>query len=227
MGRRRTALVVCAIVACFVLALGGQALADSLLPDIDGADTGEAVGRAALSYASGLRTYLAAVLWSRTDSLLHNYYTDIALADQRYLLSTVAAVQALDPSLAQSYYVGSWILVQNDRVAEGLEMAERGVRENPDSGLLLTTLAQILMLYDDDLPAALELAERALEPDVVWVDAVEQANAYSTLGAIFRAAGRTDLDAFVQSEIDRLEEEAGGTFPSDLHDHDNDGKPDH
>lgn len=227
MERRRVGSIVCVIAACLVITLGGQALADSLLPEIDGADTGQAVGRAALSYASGLRTYLAAVLWSRTDPLLHNYYAEVPLEDQRYILSTVAAVQALDPKLDQSYYVGSWVLVQNDRIAEGLEMARRGVRENSDSGLLITNLAQILMLYSDDRPGAYDMAKRALGPDVVWADAAEQANAYATLGAIFRRVGRADLDAFVQSEIDRLEQESGGQLPAELHDHDNDGTPDH
>ena len=70
-------------------------------------------------------------------------------------------MQALDPTLEQSYYVGSWVLVQNDRVFEGIEMAERGVRENPDSGLLITNLAQVLMLYGDDLPAAYDMADTA------------------------------------------------------------------
>ena len=227
MERRRIGLLACAVAVCLVVALGGQALADSLLPGMAGADTGEAVGRAALSYASGLRTYLAAVLWSRTDPLLHNYYAEVALEDQRYILSTVAAVQALDPTLEQSYYVGSWVLVQNDRVFEGIEMAKRGVRENPDSGLLITNLAQVLMLYGDDLPAAYDMAKRAVGHNVAWTDAVEQANAYATLGAIFRRVGRADLDTFVQSEIDRLEQEAGGQLPAELHDHDGDGTPDH
>jgi hypothetical protein len=115
-----------ALALFLALALGGQALADSLVPDASGEATGQAVGQAASSYLTGIRRYTAAALWNRLDPLLHGYYSGASLGDQRYMLSTIVVVQALDPNSVLSYDVGPWILVQNDRVEEGLAMARRG-----------------------------------------------------------------------------------------------------
>ena len=218
---------VAAAAVCLVLALGGQAVADAQVTDASGADTNRAVGRAASAYLGGLKTFAAAVLWNRIDPVFHEYYHDIPLEEQRYMLSTIAAVTALDPHLVQPYYVGSWILVTNDRLTEGAAMAERGVERNPTSGILIMNLAQLRMLYLDDVDGAAVIAERALSPDVWWTDVVEQHNAYPILGSIFRAAGRDDLDAVVQAELIRIDEEAGDLLDDHDHDHDHDGVPDH
>ncbi|MBN2848161.1 MAG: hypothetical protein JXP72_06905 [Coriobacteriia bacterium] len=212
---------------CLVLALAGQAMADSLVPEASGVETGRAVGRAASSYLSGLRTFAASVLWNRIDPVFHGYYHNLPLSEQRFVLSTIAIVQSLDPHMVQSYYIGPWILRGNDRLEDAIAMSERGVEANPKAGILLMNLAQMRMLYQDDLSGAVEVAERALAPDVEWTDFVEQHNAYPILGAVFRAAGRDDLDAIVQAELIRLDAEAGDLLDEEDHDHDHDGVPDH
>lgn len=223
----RSKAPVIALVLALVLALGGQAMTDRLAPDTGGAATGRAVGQATLSYVSGLRTFAAAVLWMRLEPTLHSFYDGVPLEQQRYLLSTVAAVEALDPKLQQPFYIGAWILARNNRTDDALAMAKRGVRENPNAGLLLTNLAEIQMLYADDLPGAVETAKAALGPEVEWLDFFEQHNAYPVLGAIFRAGGRDDLDAQVQAALASMDAELGDQLPADAHDHDGDGTPDH
>jgi tetratricopeptide (TPR) repeat protein len=224
--RARNQLVV-ALVIALVVALGGQALADAVVPEADASVTNRAVGRATLSYVTGLRTFAAAVLWVRMDPILHNYYDDVDLANQRYMLSTIAVVQVLDPHLSQPYYVGSWILVRNDRVDDAIEMAERGVAENPKAGILWVNLGQLRQFYRNDLPGAVEAAQQALADDMQWTDDVERHNAFPIMGAIFRKAGREDLDALVQAELDRIDAELGDTLAPEDHDHDGDGVPDH
>lgn len=215
------------VALCLALALGGQAMADSLVPEASGAETVRVMGRAASSYLSGLKTFAAAVLWNRVDPLLHNYYEDVPIEEQLYMLTTIALVEELDPHLVHPYYVGSWVLVRNGRIKEGLEMAERGVEANPDAGILYVNLAQIQMLYAHDLEAAVETAEQVLERPMKWTDAVEEHNAYPILGAIFRAAGRDDLYAKVQEELERLDTECADELQGVEHDHDHDGVPDH
>lgn len=219
--------LVAALALCLVLALGGQALADSLVPEASGEATSQAVGQAASSYLTGIRRYAAAALWNRLDPLLHKYYVGVNLSDQRYMLSTIAAVQALDSSAVLSYDVGSWILVQNGRVDEGLAMARRGVENNPNAGLLRVDLAQLLELYGNDPEGAVEEGLVVLERDMEWTDLTEEHNAFGILGAIFRQAGRADLDARVQAELVRLDAEAGDEIPAEDHDHNQDGVPDH
>ena len=215
------------IVLCLALALGGQAMAEGLVSDTSGTDINRSVGRAASSYLTGIRVYAAAALWNRIDPLSHNYYGGVGLDDQLYMLSTIAAVQALDPHAVQSYYVGAWILVRNDRVADGLEMARRGADENPTSGIALTGCAQLLYLYGEDLEEAADVAERALGPGVQWADSTEQHDAYAVLRDIFKAAGREDLYAFLVAEIKYLGSLPVDAPPSPAHDHDGDGVPDH
>lgn len=203
------------IVLCLLLALGGQALADGLVPDASGAATNQAVGQAASSYLTGIRTFAAAVLWNRIDNLVDNYYSGVSLNDQRYMLTTIAVVQELDPKAVPSYYVGSWLLANNDRLEDGLAMAERGVEANPDAGVLRVSLAQLLQLYTDDMDRAVELAESALSDDMAWDDSIQQANGYLTARAVFEAAGRDDLAETAQAMADAVVID-----PADIHEHD-------
>ena len=230
MGMKRTrTLLVLAVVGCLVLALAGQAATDRLVTGSAGEDTTEAVGRAASSYLTGIRVFVAAVVWNRIDPLMHNYYSGVGLSDQRYMLSTIALVEALDPTFVQSYYVGSWILVRNDRVADGLDMAARGVEKNPTSGLLYANLAQLQLLYGQDLEAALATAKAALGSDVEWESASDQYTAYAEFRDVFDAAGEVTLSESMSEELTRLdaEIEANPDEADHDHDHDNDGVPDH
>lgn len=218
-----------AIVLCLVLALGGQAMADALVPDASGRETNAAVGRAASSYLTGVKRYAAAALWNRIDPIMHRYYLGDPLGDMRYMLSSIAMVEALDPGFTQSYYVGSWILIQNDRLDDGLRMAQRGVREVPTSGLLLANLAQIQYLFAEDNDGALDTALAALEPAVEWTSASEQYDGYVVFRDVFKAAGRADLVSRMDADLARLDAEIESN-PNEAdheHDHDNDGVPDH
>jgi tetratricopeptide (TPR) repeat protein len=215
------------VVVCLALVLGGQAMADSLVPEASGAETNEAVGRAASSYLTGIKTYAAAAVWNRIHPVMHGYYAGVSLGEQRYMLSTISLVIALDPHQEQAYSVGSWILAENGRVEEAIQMAERGVEANPNAGLLLSNLAQMEYLYGDGLDTAVAIAERALDDDVEWLDGIQQHQWYPLLGDIFRQAGRDDLDALVQDRLERLDTELGDGLSPEDHDHDHDGVPDH
>ncbi|MGB4441415.1 MAG: hypothetical protein WBJ62_04245 [Coriobacteriia bacterium] len=221
--------LIAGVVLALVLALGGQALADSLVPEASGADTNAAVGRAASSYLTGIRRFGAAVLWNRLDPIMHGYYEGVSLTNQRYMLSTIAMVVALDPEFTQSYYTGSWVLIQNDRLEDGVAMAERGVREVPTSGLLLTNLAQLQYLYAEDRDGALETAMAGLEPEVEWESLSDQYNGYAAFKDVFVAFGRDDLYQQTLAEMARLDAEidANPDEAAHDHDHDNDGVPDH
>ena len=228
---RRITSVVVAIVVCLALVLGGQTLTDASTADLGRADAGELIGGTTSSYLTGLKRFAAAALWNRMDPVFHNYYQGVSLNDQLYMLPTIAMVQALDPSLVHPYYIGAWMLVNNDRTADGIAMAERGIRENPDAGILYVNLAQLQHLYADDLPAAVETGATVLEQEMWWTDFTEKYNAYPALRAIFAAAGRDDLVQAVDEELAYLDTEAEDRLGSDPHahehDHDGDGVPDH
>lgn len=201
----RPGLAFAGIVLCLVLALGGQAATDRIAPGASAAATNKAVTSAASSYLTGLRTFGAAVLWNRIDPLLHGYYSGTSITEQRYMLTSIAVIQALDPAAVQSYYVGSWILANNQRLTEGLEMARRGVDANPQAGLLRVNLAQLLQLYSEEGEDAVAMARFALGDDMVWGDTVERANAYLAAAAVFAAEGETDLEAKARAMSDAVE----------------------
>lgn len=227
MAGRRTTRIVAALLVCALLALGGQALADTAADDIGTADAGELIGGTTSSYLTGLKRFAAAALWNRMDPVFHNYYSGVSLDDQLYMLPTIAMVQALDPHLVHPYYIGAWMLVRNDRLDDGIAMAERGVEHNPEAGVLYVNLAQILSLYADDMDQAVEIGERVLDPNMQWTDPVEMHNGYAAVGAVFRQAGRDDLDARIQEAMAQLDEVAGDELEDIDHDHDHDGVPDH
>ena len=223
----RTTRIVAALLVCVLLVLGGQALTDTASADMGTADAGELIGGTTSSYLTGIKRFAAAALWNRMDPVFHNYYSGVSLDDQLYMLPTIAMVQALDPHLVQPYYIGAWMLVRNDRAEDGIAMAERGLEYNPEAGVLYVNLAQILSLYSDDVDQAVEIGERVLDPNMQWTDPVEMHNGYAAVGAVFRQAGRDDLDARIQEAMAQLDEVAGDELEEVDHDHDHDGVPDH
>jgi len=224
--RRETAAPLALVAAFLVLALMGQAAGDRIIAVPSNATT-EAVGRASLSYLTGIRRYAGAILWNRIDPLLHGYYENVPLDEQRYMLSTIAAVEWLDPSFDQPYYVGSWILSRNGKVSAGLDMARRGTEQIPQSGTLHMSYAQMLFVLNHDLAGAVEQSKLALEPSMMWTDDVEKINGYAVIEQMLRQAGETVLADTVAAEIDRLDASIGNTAPTDVHDHNGDGTPDH
>lgn len=227
MAGRRTAGFIAALLACLLLVLGGQALADTTTADMGTADAGEVIGGTTSSYLTGLKRFAAAALWNRMDPVFHNYYEGVPLDKQTYMLPTIAMVQMLDPHLVQPYYIGSWMLINSDRYEDGMTMAERGLAENPDSGILRVNLAQLVSLYTEDSARAVELGAYVLDHEMQWTDATEMHNAYATLGAMFRQIGRDDLDSVVQAELEWQAEEYADELGQVDHDHDGDGVPDH
>lgn len=213
------------IAVAFVAAiLVGQAATDGLTPTHTPA--GQELGRAGAAYLSGLRIFVANVLWNRIEPIYHGYYEDVPLAEQTYTLPTVSLVLALDPQFEDGYYTVSWVLARRGDVAGGLDLAKKGVENNPGSGFLRGNYAQILWLYGKDLPEAVRQADEAVR-NGKWRDAIDQHDSYALFGAIYRAAGLRDKDALVKSEIERLDAEIGPALDGVGHDHDGDGQPDH
>lgn len=195
------------IAALLVTLLAGQAAADSLAPVGQDADTGRTLGRAGFAYLTGVRTYAAAVLWNRIDPLYHDYYEDIQLAEQTFMLPTIRAVVALDPNFEQPYYVAAWMLVRKGALEEGLELAELGVTNNPRSGLLLVNHAQILLLHAEDVDAAYGRAEEALAPDIYWRNLLEMHDSYAVVRSIFISAGDDVRAGEITQEMRRIDDE--------------------
>lgn len=200
-----------ALAVCLVLALGGQAVADALVPSASGAATDAAVGRAASSYLTGLRSYVAAAMWNRIDPLLHRYYDGVALDDQRYMLSTIAIVEWLDPHTVRAFSLGAWLLVRNDRVQQGIAMAEDGLKNNPNDAIAFASLAQILWLYGDK-QQAYDVAERAMGDEVVWPGPNESYSWLAMLHDMFEKQGNQTLAAEATSRMKYLEEKHGSSL---------------
>lgn len=207
------------------LALAGQAGTDALVPH-GVSDTGAALGRAGFAYLTGLRIFAAAVMWNRLDPVFHEYYGAVPLQEQIYMLPTIRMVIALDPQFVEAYYVAPWILARRGDSAAAFEVARLGVTNNPRSGLLRASYAQILWLYDGDFDEAVHQADLAVE-SADWDRPAQQHDAYAVFGAIYRAAGLEHKSEIMREEIERLDELIGDEMPAGTHDHDGDGVPDH
>jgi hypothetical protein len=215
-------LSVVLVVALLSLALAGQAGADALVPVTEKTGTGQAIERAGFAYLTGVRTYAAAVLWNRLDGLFHDYYEDIPLQEQTYMMPTLNMAVMLDPQLTAPYYVASWVLARQGSVDEGLALAARGVENNPQSGLMRVNYAQLLALFADDEAEAVVQAEAALGADIFWLDLIEQHDGYASARSILLNAGETDTVALVERELERIDEEIDRLGLVVGHDHDHD-----
>lgn len=212
------------LAAVFVaLAAGGQAVGETVMPSSERTATPRLVGRAGWSYLGGLRTFAAAVMWNRIDPIYHSYYRDVPLDQQRYMLPWIALVTALDPTLLDPWYVGSWIVARNGKVDEGIELARRGMEANPRSGLLAASYAQLLYVFRRDAKAALPYARRALEPAMTWRSLAEQYEGYAAMRDILRVNGLEDEARSVESRMQelgrRIEAGEGAAGEHDQHDH--------
>lgn len=214
--------------------LGMQAVADVSVPGATAIGTGDSIGRASFTYLTGLRVFAAQVLWNRIEPLFHDYYGGVALQEQAYMLPTMNMVIALDPQFDQPYYVAAWIISQRGDMETGVDLARRGVENNPDSGLLLSNYAQLLMvqgegeLVGEGRAKALELAESGVSADAIWADEAERFEGYAIFAAVFRLTGEVEQEAATRAEMDRIEEHLGdAALGGEGHDHDQDGVPDH
>lgn len=193
------------------------------MPSAERAATPRVIGRAGWSYLGGLRTFAAAVMWNRIEPIFHSYYRGVPLGEQRYMLPWVALVTALDPSLLDPWYVGSWIVARNGKVEEGIELARRGMEANPRSGLLAVSYAQMLFLFRSDAEGALPHVRGALGSEMTWRSSGEQYEGYAIARDILRANGLEAEARRVESEMQelgrRIEAGEGAADEHDDHDH--------
>jgi hypothetical protein len=217
--RTRAGAVAVSLGLSLALILGGQSLADAAAPSVpNGALTGAAVGRAGFAYLTGLRKFAAALLWNRLDPQMHEYYGGHAgLGRMVFMLPNIKVITMLDPQFVEGYYVAPEILIDSgllpgsppqlsaERLKAGLDLAREGAANNPNSGILLESCAELLWTRGKDLKAAVPYAERAMDPGVVWRTDEEEWDAMAVLGDIFAKSGDTARAAqarAVQAAID-------------------------
>jgi hypothetical protein len=183
--------VVIAFVLLFVLLFGAQALASANAPAGGVASTGRIIGQTGFAYLGGLRTFAAAVLWNRLDPIFDGYYQGFDKSFQTFL-PEVHLVQVLDPQFQQPYYVTSYWLLRSGRAKEGLALAELGLKNNPNAGLMYATVAQLLFVNAKGKvsPRMLELARIGVSDKVTWMNSDDQFEGYGIFAAIMDKAGQ-------------------------------------
>ena len=201
-----------AVVLLLAVLITGQALAAGSAPPGGIASTGRLLGRTSYAYLGGLRTFTAAVLWLRLDPAFHGYYSDRPVEELVEFLPTMRLVQALDPQFEQSYYVSSFILARRGKMAEGLDVARQGIKNNPNSGLMLANYVQILMMQDKkaNLPEMLKLAERGLRRGARWSSVDEQFEGYGVFETVYRIAGDKRMASKVRGARQGIGEQRAG-----------------
>lgn len=221
--RMRTALLALMLVLALI---GAQSLAASVAPQRDG-DTGQqAVGRAGFAYLGGLRTFVAAVLWNRIEPQLHGYYSSVPLDKQTFMIPTLRLINSLDPQFEQAYSLAVWLVYKQVGETEGIDVARRAVEQNPRSGMLRTSLAQVLLYHGDeaDEDEMREAAEFIVSDRAVWFDDFSRFEGYAVAAVVFKRLGMTSERTAALAELDKMRE--SGVDVGD-HDHDGDGEQDH
>lgn len=216
--RHRTVVALAAVGLLLGLTVCGQALADATAPEApNGALTGKAMGRAGFAYLTGLRQFGAVLLWNRLDPQMHEYYGGHGLGKMVFMLPNVKVITMLDPQFVEAYYVAPEILIDSGnepgisakekarRLKVGLDLAREGVTNNPKSGILLASYAQLLWTDGKDLPGALKLAKRGMADDIVWRWDDEEWESMAVFEAVFKKSGETALARQAQAVRDALD----------------------
>lgn len=221
---RRLGLVVAALAVAVVAT---QAAAHAVAPQTPVTSTGEALGKTGSAYLSGLGRFAAAVLWNRLEPQYHDYYEDVALSEQVFILPSIRMITILDPHLEQPYGLGSFVVARRGDTDIAIELARRGIEKNPQSGYLRANLAMVLM-YDDkvkNLPEMVELAEIGLGPDIRWSSEEDLYDGLVMFRTTYELAGNQTRVAQINGALEKLR--SSESFAETDHDHDGDGEQDH
>lgn len=105
--------------------------------------------RSFLNLLGGVRETLAAYLWTRTDTVFHEY-VGADPAKEAPLYPYFWLITRLDTHFTMAYNFASWMLCRFGRVDEGFRLALEGVRYNPYSALLRSNLAHIYLFFKKD-----------------------------------------------------------------------------
>ncbi len=179
------------LVAALIAIVAGQALTDSAAPRGLTSSAAGSVGRAGSAFLEGLRVFAAVVIWNRLEPQEHEYYETRTIAEMTFLVPNLRLVVLLDPQFQQAYYVLPWILARNGKVSEGLALAREGIANNPRSGILWASYAQILLVAAKDKAAAARAADHVLDPRSEWTDPRLQWDALNIAIGTFEQAGMT------------------------------------
>lgn len=202
------------VIAVLLLALlmGAQTLGAATAPPGGVAATGRIIGQTSYAYLGGLRTFAAAVLWNRLDTLFHEYYGSTFNRDFVVFMPTIRAVIALDPHFVQAYYVASFYLAQSGRVDDGLALAYEGVQVNPTSGIMRSNYIQVLGIKDQKktLPQQVAQARIALQPGTTYANIDEEFEALGVYRTVFLAAHETTTAQMLLEKQKVLETQGAG-----------------
>ncbi len=213
-----------AVVLALTLVLAGQALADTAAPEVpNGALTGQAMGRAGFAYLTGLRQFAAALLWNRLEPQMHEYYGGVGLGKMGFMLPSIKAIVTLDPQFVEGYFVAPVIIIESGRqpgvspeeaaarLKSGMDLAKEGVDNNPKSGTLLASYAQLLYTEVKDVPAAAIYSRAALAADIVWRTDEDRWNAYAIIRDVLRKSGDAVGAARIQAVMDAISADPNAT----------------
>jgi tetratricopeptide (TPR) repeat protein len=206
--RRAVAVLLASVLLAGVL-LAGQAGADAAAP-VGRSGTGRTLGRTGDAYLSGLRIFAALVIWNKLEPQFHGFYSDLALKDQAFLMPNLRLVLLLDPQFVQAYYDVPWVLADNGKVDEALSVSREAIANNPRSGLLRMSYAQIIFLFRKDYAAAAAQADLALGASMQWKDELEYWENVSIARDVYARAGLKDKSDRMVAILTALEAKYGG-----------------
>lgn len=194
-------MLLCAIFGAQALARTSESAPSALSPT-------RAMGDAGFAYLSGLRTFVAAILWTRLEPQFHQYYRGVPVDKRLDFLPTIRLVQALNPQFEQSYYYVAFILAQRGQTDDAIALSEQGLKNCPRSGLIRATYIEVLRARDKkstrSLPLQLRLAREGTSPSATFASDDDKLEAYGVFHSVLVLAGDSQAADKVQKEQQRL-----------------------
>lgn len=203
--RRYVAAIAVGLVTVLLVS---QLLAVATAPPSGISSTGRTIGRASFAYLGGLRTYAAAVLWTRLDAQYDDYIEGqgVGFKDLIYLLPTIYFVTRLDPQLVQAYYVGAYLLSDRHKWGQAIALARQGIANNPRSGLARANLVQLLIKQDKkkNLKEALAQTLVGIGPNMYYANPDDEFESLGIFRTALHLAGLEKLNAALAIRQEQL-----------------------
>ena len=205
--KKETSLSIIAIFLMMSLILGGQYVCDLTRPkNIGGTELSETLGKAGFSYLTGIRKMTAYFLYNRLDVIHDTYYHGIGMKNHLHLIPELHIIQKLNPEIIPVYYLQSHILASNDKMEDAIEFNNIGIKENPESGLLLAN--QITLYYQRDGEETEEdvelLAEKGIQDDIRYIDTEDAFFSLAIFRDTYENLGREDIVEKIKHDLNNL-----------------------
>ncbi|MBU1044065.1 MAG: hypothetical protein KJ915_06665 [Candidatus Omnitrophica bacterium] len=141
-----------------------------------------------------------------SQTMLINKHRHLSGNEQKEMLPWFYFAVKLNPHNEQAYCIGGfWLATRLNKIDEAIKLLEAGIKNNPDSWEIYSTLGEIYIIQKKDYPKAAYNFEHAkILGDQQSADKFKKKIIYTFLGEAYKKLGKTEQAQVLEKELDKL-----------------------